>query len=188
MTKSRRKTGLMLLIALIVAIWLAVMVWISMQPARTEGSLGIDDQTNDGAAALTSVLSDHGIAVHPAQSITQLRSELQRHPDATVLFHDKYQAMATASYERLSELAELVPADQRVFPGVTATQQLDLTDGVYESRTVDFIDNLAADQSCRLPSAQEAGSVGAIRQGVVINDDAHGCFAIVDESTGQTDP
>ena len=51
MTKSRRKTGLMLLIALIVAIWLAVMVWISMQPARTEGSLGIDDQTNDGAAA-----------------------------------------------------------------------------------------------------------------------------------------
>ena len=188
MTKSRRKTGLMLLIALIVAIWLAVMVWISMQPARTEGSLGIDDQTNDGAAALTSVLSDHGIAVHPAQSITQLRSELQRHPDATVLFHDKYQAMATASYERLSELAELVPADQRVFAGVTATQQLDLIDGVYETRTVDFIDNLAADQSCRLPSAQEAGSVGAIRQGVVINDDAHGCFAIVDESTGQTDP
>lgn len=188
MTTTRRKTGLVLVIALIVAIWLAVMVWISMQPARTDGSLGLDDQTDDGAAALTSVLTDHGITVRPAQSMTQLRSELQSNPDATVLFHDKYQAMATASYERLAELAELVPADQRVFAGVTPTQQLDLIDGVYDTRTFGFIDNLEADQSCRLPAAQEAGSIGAVRQGVVIDDAAHGCFAVVDESTGQAEP
>ena len=187
MTTTRRKTGLVLVVALVVAIWLAVMVWISMQPARTDGSLGMDDQTDDGAAALTSVLDDHGIDVRPAQSMTQLRSEVQNNPDATVLFHDKYQAMATASYERLAELAELVPADQRVFAGVSPTQQLDLVDGVYNTRNVGFIDNLQAEQSCRLPAAQEAGSIGAVRQGVVIDDDALGCFA-VDDSTGQTDP
>ena len=187
MTTTRRKTGLVLLVALIVAIWLAVMVWISMQPARTDGSLGIDDQTDDGAAAVTSVLTDHGITVRPAQSITQLRSELQRNPDATVLFHDKYQAMATASYERLTELAELVPAHQRVFAGVTDTQQLDLVDGVYATRNLGFIENLETEPTCRLTAAQEAGSIGGFRQGVVIDDEAHGCFG-VDDTTGQQDP
>lgn len=185
MTQQRRKTGLVLLVSLIVAVWLAVMVWIALQPQRTDGSLGIDDQTDDGAAALASVLTDHGIAVRPAQSMTQLRSEVQRHPEATVVFHDKHQAMSNASYERLAELAQLVPAEQRVFAGVSASQQLDLVDGVYETRGVGFVEHIDAGPSCRLAAAQEAGAIGGFRQGVVIDDDARGCFAVVDDSTGQ---
>ena len=118
MNQRRRPLGMVLLVGLIVAVWLGVMVSIAVQPERTDGSLGIDDTTDDGGAALTSVLSDHGIAVRPAQSMTQLRAELNRHPDATVLFHDKYQALANASYERLNELTDIVPPQQRVFAGV----------------------------------------------------------------------
>ncbi|GAA4112468.1 hypothetical protein [Enteractinococcus coprophilus] len=188
MTQQRRRTGLVLLVSLIIAVWLAVMVWIALQPQRADGSLGIDDQTDDGAAALTSVLTDYGIAVRPAQSMTQLRSELQRHPDATVLFHDKYQAMSSASYERLAELAQLVPAEQRVFAGVTDSQQLDLVSGVYETRNVGFVEHLEAGPSCQLGAAQEADAIGGFRQGVVIDDDALGCFAVVDDSTGQSEP
>lgn len=185
MTTKRKKTGMILLVSLIVVAWLAVMVWVALQPERTEGSLGIDDKTNHGAAAITSVLEEHSISVRPAQSMTQLESELRRNPDATVLFHDKHQAMETASFERLEELADLVPADQRVFAGVTASQQDYLVDGIDHTANMNFIDELAATDQCRLDAAREAGSISSIRQGVVLTDDAQGCFRVVDDSMGE---
>ncbi len=188
MTQRRRKTGLVLMIALIVAAWLAVMVWIALQPQRTDGSLGVDDETDDGAAALTSVLEDHGVAIRPVQSMTQLRSELERNPDATVLFHDKHQAMANASYERLSELADLVPADQRVFAGLPDTPSSELVAGVYGSRPLGFVEHIDAEPTCRIDAALEAGNIGGFRQGVIVADEAYGCFAVVDETTGETEP
>lgn len=185
MTTKRKKTGMILLVSLIVVAWLAVMVWVALQPERTEGSLGIDDKTNHGAAAITSVLEEHSISVRPAQSMTQLESELRRNPDATVLFHDKHQAMETASFERLEELADLVPPDQRVFAGVTASQQDYLVDGIDHTANMNFIDELAATDQCRLDAAREAGSISSIRQGVVLTDDAQGCFRVVDDSMGE---
>lgn len=185
MTTKPKKTGMILLVSLIVVAWLAVMVWVALQPERTEGSLGIDDKTSHGAAAITSVLEEHGISVRPAQSMTQLESELRRNPDATVLFHDKHQAMETASFERLEELADLVPADQRVFAGVTASQQDYLVDGIDHTANMNFIDELAATDQCRLDAAREAGSISSIRQGVVLTDDAQGCFRVVDDSMGE---
>lgn len=185
MTTKRKKTGMILLVSLIVVAWLAVMVWVALQPERTEGSLGIDDKTSHGAAAITSVLEEHSISVRPAQSVTQLESELRRNPDATVLFHDKHQAMETASFERLEELADLVPADQRVFAGVTASQQDYLVDGIDHTANMNFIDELAATDQCRLGAAREAGSISSIRQGVVLTDDARGCFRVVDDSMGE---
>jgi len=185
MTTKRKKTGMILLVSLIVVAWLAVMVWVALQPERTEGSLGIDDKTSHGAAAITSVLEEHSISVRPAQSVTQLESELRRNPDATVLFHDKHQAMETASFERLEELADLVPADQRVFAGVTASQQDYLVDGIDHTANMNFIDELAATDQCRLDAAREAGSISSIRQGVVLTDDAQGCFRVVDDSMGE---
>lgn len=185
MTTKRKKTGMILLVSLIVVAWLAVMVWVALQPERTEGSLGIDDKTSHGAAAITSVLEEHSISVRPAQSMTQLESELRRNPDATVLFHDKHQAMETASFERLEELADLVPADQRVFAGVTASQQDYLVDGIDHTANMNFIDELAATDQCRLDAAREAGSISSIRQGVVLTDDAQGCFRVVDDSMGE---
>src|SRR5690625_4096119 len=89
MTTKRKKTGMILLVSLIVVAWLAVMVWVALQPERTEGSLGIDDKTSHGAAAITSVLEEHSISVRPAQSVTQLESELRSNTVATVLFHDR---------------------------------------------------------------------------------------------------
>src|SRR5699024_5527891 len=118
-TTPRRKYGLILIVSLAVISWLVVMIWIAFQPQRTEVSLGIDDETDEGGAGITSVLEDQGIAVRPVQSMTQLRSELDRDPEATVVFHDKTMAMQNASYERLVELADLVPADQRVFAGTS---------------------------------------------------------------------
>lgn len=185
MTTKRKKTGLFLLVSLIVLAWLAVMVWLAQQPQRTEGSLGIDDETNHGAAAVTSVLEEHGIRVRPAQSMTQLESELRRNPDATVLFHDKYQAMQTASFERMEQLAALVPAEQRVFAGVADAQQRYLVDDVEGTTNIGFTDQLEASDQCRLDAAREAGSVSSIRQGVMLTDDAEGCFRVIDESTGE---
>lgn len=185
MIKRRKNLGLILIVSVVVAVWLAVMIWIALQPERADGSLGIDDETDNGAAAITSVLEDHGVAVYPAQSMTQLQSELGRNPDAVVLFHDKYSAMETASFERLEDLATLVPADQRVFAGVTAQQQRHLLDGVQGTQPVGFVEDLTSDETCRLEAAREAGSISGIRQGVLLNDAAHGCFGVVDDSTGE---
>src|SRR5699024_414444 len=97
---------------------------------RAGGSLGIDEETGPGAAGITSVLEDQGIAVRPAQTMSQLRNELEQTPNATVLFHDKNSAMQTASYERIQELTELVPADQRVFAGVSEPQMSHMLNGI----------------------------------------------------------
>lgn len=186
MTPGRRKFGLSMIVTLVVVAWLAVMTWIALQPQRDDGSLGIDDETTDGAAAITSVLEDQGIAVRPAQSMTQLRSEIQANPDATVLFHDKNSAMQTGSYERLEELAELVPAQQRVFAGVSEQQQSYLVDGVQATQDVaGGLERLDVDEACTIDAAREAGSLEQIRHGVVLSDDAEGCFVLADESTGQ---
>lgn len=188
MTRRRKNIGLLLVVVLVVLAWLGVMIWIALQPERTEGSLGLDDETDFGAAAITSVLEDHGIAVRPAQSMTQLQSELNRHPDATVVFHDKYTAMETASYERLEELAELVPADQRVFAGVSEPQRRHLLDGVYGTQPIGFVENLQATASCQLDAAVEAGDISGVRQGVRLADAAQGCFGVVDEANDDDEP
>ena len=183
-TTPRRKYGLILIVSLAVISWLVVMIWIAFQPQRTEGSLGIDDETDQGAAGITSVLEDQGIAVRPAQSMTQLRSELDRDPEATVVFHDKTMAMQNASYERLVELADLVPADQRVFAGTSEPTQRYLLDGVDTAINVPVLDHLEAAETCQLDAAREAGSIEAIRSGLVLDDPAAGCFALDDTTTG----
>lgn len=76
MTQRRSRLGLVIVVVVAVLAWLAVMVWIALQPERTEGSLGVDDETDAGAAAMTRVLEGRGIAVRPAQSMTQLEAEL----------------------------------------------------------------------------------------------------------------
>jgi len=177
-TVSRRKYGLVIVVVLVVLLWLAVILWLAFQPERTEGSLGIDDKTTHGAAGITSVLEDQGIAVRPAQSMSQLRAELDRHPDATVVFHDKNTAMATASYARLDELADLVPADQRVFAGVSEQQLRHLVEGVEDITSVPVVEHLEAEDSCQLQAAEEAGDIAAVRSGVALDDDAQGCFTV----------
>lgn len=181
----RRQNVLILVVALAVTSWLAVMIWIAFQPQRTEGSLGLDDETNRGAAGITSVLEDQGISVRPAQSTTQLRNELERNPHATVLFHDKNSAMQDASYERLDELAELVPADQRVFAGTTNQVQSRLVDGVHSAVEVPVTERLNVAETCRLDAAREAGSINTIRVGVAVADDAAGCFPVDDAASGE---
>lgn len=183
----RRKTfGLIMIVVLVVAVWLGVMIWIALQPQPDDGSLGIDDEDTYGGAAITSVLEDQGIAVRPAQSMTQLRSELDRDPDATVLVHDKNLAMEYASYQRLEELAELVPADQRVFAGVN-DQQLDhMVDGVEMTQPVPgFAEELTVEDTCNLDAALEAGTIEEIRESVLLDDSAEGCFAIEEDPTGE---
>lgn len=76
-TVPQRKYGWITAVSLVVLAWIALLTWLAFQPQRTEGSLGLDDETNLGAAGITSVLQDQGIAVRPAQSMTQLRSELK---------------------------------------------------------------------------------------------------------------
>jgi len=180
---SRRKYGLIIIVVLVVLLWLAVMIWLALQPERTEGTLGIDDKTTHGAAGITSVLEDQGIGVQPAQSMSQLRAELDRHPDATVVFHDKNSAMANASYTRLDELADLVPADQRVFAGVSEQQLRHLVEGVDEITGVPVVERLEAKDSCQLQAAKEAGDIAAVRSGVALDDDAQGCFLIDDDGS-----
>ena len=186
-TRPRRKFGLISVVALVVVVWLVIMIWIAMQPQRAGGSLGIDEETGPGAAGITSVLEDQGIAVRPAQSMAQLRSEMHRTPDATVLFHDKNSAMQTASYERLQDLAELVPAEQRVFAGVSEPQMnhlLDSIDGVQD--IPGGVEEVHVDNSCVVDAAREAGTISDVSTGVVVGDDADGCFAVGDSAmTGQ---
>lgn len=186
MTQRRKKVGLIAIVVTVVAVWGAVMIWIALQPQRDDGNLGIDDETDQGAAAITSVLEDHGIAVRPAQSMTQLQSELDRNPEATVLIHDKYGAMHTASYERLHDLADLIPAEQQVFAGVSDRQQQYLLNGIDATLPLGFEDSLDAAADCRLTPAREAGDISGIRQGVSLTDEADGCFGVPDESTAQT--
>src|SRR5690625_2149500 len=93
--------------------------------------------------------------------------------------------MGTASFDHFEELADLVPADQRVFAGITASQQDYLVDGIDHTANMNFIDELAATDQCRLDAAREAGSISSIRQGVVLTDDAQGCFRVVDDSMGE---
>lgn len=184
-TTPRRKYGWILVVSLVIVSWLAVMIWLAMQPQRTEGSLGIDDETAQGAAGLTSVLEDQGVAVRPAQSMSQLRSELNNHPEATIVFHDKNAAMQNSSYERLVELADLVPADQRVFAGTSAPVQQYLLDDVHGALDVPVVDRLEVDETCQLDAAQEAGSIENIRAGVLLGDGAQGCFALDEATTDQ---
>lgn len=186
MTTRRKNVGLILLVVLVVATWLAVMIWIALQPHRDDGILGLDDETASGAAALTDVLEDHGIEVRPAQSMTQLESELNRRPEATVVIHDKYSAMQTASYERLEDLAALIPADQRVFAGVSDRQQQYLLDGVEASQSLGFEEFLEVEPDCQIAAAREAGNISGLRQGVVLDDSAHGCFGVHDAATNDT--
>lgn len=186
MIQRRRKLGLIVLVVAMVAAWLAVMVWLAFQPQRDDGNLGIDDETGPGAAAITTVLEDQGIAVRPAQSMTQLQSELDRNPAATVLIHDKYDAMHTASYERLQDLDRLVPPDQRVYAGISERQQQFLLDGVEATMPLGFAEHLEAETTCELEAAREAGDISNIRHGVVLTDDAHGCFPVVDEAADVT--
>ena len=184
-TASRRKYGLVIVVVLVVLLWLAVMIWLTFQPERTEGSLGIDDKTTHGAAGITSVLEDQGIAVRPAQSMSQLRAELDRHPDATVVFHDKNSAMHTASYTRLDELAGLVPPDQRVFAGVSEPQLGHLVEGVEDITGVPAVEHTDAEDSCQLQAAEEAGDIASVRSGVALDNNAQGCF-IVDADGAQS--
>ena len=186
MIQRRRKLGLIVLVVAIVAAWLAVMIWLAFQPQRDDGNLGLDDETGPGAAAITHVLEDQGIAVRPAQSMTQLQSELDRNPDATVLIHDKYHAMDTASYERLQDLDSLIPPDQRVYAGVSERQQQFLLDGVEATVPLGFEEHLEVEATCQLEAAREAGDISNIRHGVVLTNDAHGCFSVVDETTDDT--
>ena len=182
-TKSIR---LVVLVVVVVAAWLAVMVWIALQPNRDDGSLGLDDETPSGAAAIVDVLQDRGIEVRPAQSTTQLASELDRRPDATVVLHDKYAAMQTASFERLEALDELIPTDQRVFAGVSDRQLQYLLDGVAATQPVGFEDHLEVEADCQLDAASEAGDVAGIRQGVVLTDAGHGCFGVDNTASADT--
>ena len=115
--------------------------------------------------------------------MSQLRAELDRHPDATVVFHDKNSAMANASYTRLDELADLVPADQRVFAGVSEQQLRHLVEGVDEITGVPVVERLEAKDSCQLQAAKEAGDIAAVRSGVALDDDAQGCFLIDDDGS-----
>lgn len=186
MTTDRKNLGLIIVVILAVAAWLAVMIWIALQPGRDDGILGIDDETPSGAAAITDVLDDYGIDVRPAQSMTQLESELARHPDASVVIHDKYAAMDTASYERLEELAALIPANQRVFAGVSERQQQYLLEGVEGSQPLGFEEHLHVGNDCQIAAAREAGDISGIRQGVVLTDDAHGCFGVQDAASDDT--
>ncbi|GAA4474315.1 DUF4350 domain-containing protein [Enteractinococcus fodinae] len=186
MIQRRRKLGLIVLVVATVAAWLAVMIWLAFQPHRDDGNLGLDDETGPGAAAITNVLEDHGIAVRPAQSMTQLQSELDRNPDATVLIHDKYHAMDSASYERLQDLDSLIPPDQRVYAGVSERQRQFLLDGVETTMPLGFEEHLEVEATCQLEAAREAGDISNIRHGVVLTDDAYGCFSVVDEATDAT--
>ena len=88
MIQRHRKLGLVVVVIAIVTAWLAVMIWLAFQPQRDDGNLGIDDETGSGAAAITDVLEAQGIAVRPAQSMTQLQDELDRNPAATVLIQE----------------------------------------------------------------------------------------------------
>lgn len=187
-TVPRRKLGWITVVSLVIVAWLAVLTWIAFQPQRTEGDLGIDDETNQGAAGITSVLENQGIAVRPVQSMTQLRSELSSHPEATVLFHDANSEMQNSSYERLEELAELVPADQRVFAGVPGTVAQYLLDGVDTTVQAPVIDQLEVNESCRLDAAREATDINNIRSGVLLRDGAQGCFAFDTDDTGTEQP
>lgn len=197
MTTRRGTRSIVLWVILALAGWLAVMIWIALQPERAEGKLGIDDETPDGAAAITSVLADHGVTVRPAQSLTQLRSELSAAPEATVLLHDKSDALSSASYQRLEELADLVPADQRVFAGVPGAHHSELLDGVEGTQSVGYIDKLEVEAQCRLEAAREAGDVSGFRQGLIVSEATQGCFGVMDPSStaaetayafAQTDP
>lgn len=177
---QRRKYGMIMIVSLAVISWFVVVVWIALQPDRTEGDLGLDDETNYGAAGITSVLEDQEIAVRPAQSMTQLRNELGRDADATVLFHDSNGAMQNASYERLEDIADLVPADQRVFAGAPEQVQSYLLNGVQGTVNVPPTEQLEVDETCQLDAAQEASNIQSIRQGALLTDGANGCFPIED--------
>src|SRR5690625_3917230 len=120
--------------------------------------------------------------------MTQLQSELNRHPDATVVFHDKYTAMETASYERLEELAELVPAGPRVFAGVSEPPRRHVPDGVCGTPPVGFVASRQATARCKLDAAVEAGDTSGVRQGGRLADAAQGCFGVVDEADDDDEP
>lgn len=186
MIQRHRKLGLVVVVIAIVTAWLAVMIWLAFQPQRDDGNLGIDDETGPGAAAITDVLEAQGIAVRPAQSMTQLQDELDRNPAATVLIHDKYDAMHTASYERFQDLDHLIPPDQRVYAGVSERQQQFLLEGVETTMPVGFEEHLDVEANCHLEAAREAGDIASIRHGVVLTDEAQGCFGIVDTATDVT--
>ncbi|GAA2026646.1 DUF4350 domain-containing protein [Yaniella flava] len=182
-TRPRRKFGLISVVALVVVVWLVIMIWIAVQPQRAGGSLGIDEETGPGAAGITSVLEDQGIAVRPAQTMSQLRNEMEQTPNATVLFHDKNSAMQTASYERLQELTELVPADQRVFAGVSEPQMSHMLNGIDGIQGIPGgVEEVQLDNSCAVDAAREAGTISDVSSGVVVGDNADGCFAVGDEA------
>ena len=183
-TVPQRKYGWITAVSLVVLAWIALLTWLAFQPQRTEGSLGLDDETNLGAAGITSVLQDQDIAVRPAQSMTQLRSELSSYPEATVLFHDKNSAMQNSSYERLEELADLVPADQRVFAGAPHAVTQYLVEGVDSTVPTPAIDQLEVEEGCQLDAAREASDINNIRSGLILRDAAQGCFALDTDDTG----
>src|SRR5699024_10468790 len=64
------------------------------------------------------------------------------------------------------------------------SQQFELlVDGVHNSVSLSFVEHLEAEPDCQIRSAVTAGTISAIRQGVILDDTAQGCFGVEYQTT-----
>lgn len=189
--RTHRRT-VMLVVALVVLFAITVAVLFTRQP-EDNAVLGADNPGPTGGQAVAGVVADHGVDVRPASSLDEVRALLEEDPEARVLIYDE--GILESSPERLDEVAETVPAEQRVLVAPTASMAEVLAEGITVGESLDDVE---ASAGCELPLAREAETVTG--NGVELTwdaensdaTDAHTCFetenghALIQDPAGTT--
>lgn len=168
----RHRRAILLAVALVALFVLTVAVLFARQPGDA-AVLGTDNPGPTGGQAVARVAEHHGIEVRPASSLDQVRAALEEDPEAQVLLYDE--GVLDAALERLAEVADTVPAEQRVLIAPTQAVAEALTEGVSVGEAVTDVE-VSAD--CDLPLARQAQTLSG--SGIELSlDDGGGqeCFA-----------
>lgn len=155
-----------------------------LRQSPDDRALAPESAAPQGALAVVRVLQDHGIAVHPADSLGEAVALADEYPTAPVLFHDAADHLPAAG---LDELAAAVGADRRVLvePDFEVLQRL--APSVSQAGQVPDGDRLASGDGCRLPMGREAQSVPATGRAYRAAD-AQACFPVPGTGSGPSGP
>lgn len=174
--RTHRRT--VILIAAVVVLFVLTVAFLFTRQPDDNAVLGAENPGPTGGQAVARVAADHGVDVRPVGSLDEVAALLHEDPEAQVLIYDE--GVLEASPDRLEQVAETVPAAQRVLVAPTPSLAEELTEGVAVGESLNDVE-VSAD--CELPLAREAETLAG--NGVELGwdaensdaGDAHTCFA-----------
>lgn len=160
---------------LLAVVVLVVVLTVQMASSQEETILGPDNSGPSGSQALVNVASDQGIDVHSVTSERQFKSTLAKHPDATVIVHDRLGAFS-------GRQLEVVPGDQLVLVAPSSRLLESVTDGLSSGESVgeDQVLQSSGQQCGALPGMQAESISGQGRSYLLDSDSSgtQGCFPV----------